>query len=351
MPQTQTSAPAKCASLLLLSLLLISISCFVHAAPDPELTYKLKASIAKVHVVTKSGGHGMGSGVVVAPDTVATNCHILANATGVSISKFGDSMTPVSMQADWAHDVCLLRFQYLGLTPVNLRGNEPLRYSEAVFSIGFPGGVIKPNTTAGKLVALYPMDSSAIIRTDAAFLMGASGSPLFDAKGRLIGLSTFKSPGKGAFYYHVPVAWIQHLLEQPQDAKTAETTPFWDLPLAQRPFFMQVVLPHQTAQWNQLEKIATAWIKQESTNAEAYFYLASALHGLEQFQQAKTHYETCLKLENRHIDAWLGLGMLAYQTKQEALLASAHAQLKLLNPDIETDLLDETIKALAESKE
>ena len=37
-----------------------------------ELVYQLKASIVKVHVATKSGGHGVGTGVVVGKDLVAT---------------------------------------------------------------------------------------------------------------------------------------------------------------------------------------------------------------------------------------------------------------------------------------
>ncbi len=39
------------------------------------------------------------------------------------------------------------------------------------------------------------MDDSHIVRTDASFVMGASGSPVFDAEGKLIAISTFKSPG------------------------------------------------------------------------------------------------------------------------------------------------------------
>lgn len=107
------------------------------AEPNVELTYKLKASVTKVHVITKSGGHGVGTGVVVGKDLVATNCHILANANGVNITKFGDSFAPISLKADWKHDLCILRFQYVDLTPVELGDSEHLSYEQAMFSIGF----------------------------------------------------------------------------------------------------------------------------------------------------------------------------------------------------------------------
>ena len=85
-----------------------------------RLAYQLKASVVKVHVATKSGGHGVGTGVVVGKDLVATNCHVLANSRGVKIAKFGDSFIPEAMKADWKHDICIMRFKYLDLTPVVL---------------------------------------------------------------------------------------------------------------------------------------------------------------------------------------------------------------------------------------
>jgi serine protease Do len=153
------------------------------AEPGPELTYQLKGSVTKVHVVTKNGGHGVGTGVVVAKDMVATNCHILANAKGVNITKFGDSFAPVALKADWKHDLCIMRFEYLDLKPVELGDSEALQYEQSMFSIGFPGGPPKPLITSGKVKALYPLDDSMIVRTDASFIMGASGSPVFDEMG------------------------------------------------------------------------------------------------------------------------------------------------------------------------
>ena len=111
-----------------------------------EASYRLKSSVVKVHVATKNGGHGVGTGVVVGKDLVATNCHVLANATGVKITKFGDSFAPVALKADWKHDLCIMRFQYLELNPVELGDSETLKYESAIFSIGFPGGPpVKPN--------------------------------------------------------------------------------------------------------------------------------------------------------------------------------------------------------------
>ncbi|HSI44721.1 MAG TPA: trypsin-like peptidase domain-containing protein [Methylophilus sp.] len=324
------------------SFIALTLLCSLHAAcaePDRELVYKLKASVVKVHVITQTGGHGVGTGVVVAKDMVATNCHVLANSNGISISKFGESISPVGMVADWAHDACLLKFQYLELAPVKLASAASLHYGDDVFTIGFPGGPPKPQTIAGKVRALYPYDGSIIVRSDAAFVMGSSGSPTFNQAGELVSLSTFKSPGKHAYFYSIPVEWVQALMQKDSVSTPApDGTPFWDLPLIERPFWMQVVQPYQNSDWKELEAISRAWFSQQPDSAEAAFYLASALHGQGQLDAAQQAYQQSVKLQPAHIDAWIGLATLAQQKQQSALLADAESHVRKLDAQAFADL-------------
>ncbi|HQN64706.1 MAG TPA: trypsin-like peptidase domain-containing protein [Methylophilus sp.] len=283
-------------------LLLFTLSMATSAEPNHELTYQLKASVVKVHVTTKTGGHGVGSGVVVDKDLVATNCHVLANATGVNITKYGDSFAPVGLRADWKHDVCLLRFQYLDIKPVELGDSKHLQYEQEIFSIGFPGGPPKPQVIYGNVKAVYPYEDSMIVRTDAAFVMGASGSPVFDTQGRLIALNTFKSPGRSAYFYNVPVEWVKALMDKPETTSLqTEVSPFWDAPENARPYFMQVVGPYQNQDWQALEKISEAWVNSEPSNAEAHYYLAYAQYNLDKKSTAMMHFEAALKLQPNHV--------------------------------------------------
>lgn len=309
------------------------------AEPDRELVYKLKASIVKVHVITQTGGHGVGTGVVVAKDTVATNCHVLANSNGISISKFGESISPVGMVADWPHDACLLKFQYLELAPVKLASADSLNYGDDVFTIGFPGGPPKPQTIAGKVRALYPYDGGTIVRSDAAFIMGSSGSPTFNQAGELVSLSTFKSPGKHAYFYSIPVEWVQALMQKDSVSTPApDGTPFWDLPPLERPYWMQVVQPYQNSDWKELEAISRVWFNQQPNSAEAAFYLASALHGQGQLDAAQQAYQQSVALQPAHIDAWIGLAILAQQKQQTQVLADAENHIRQLDAQAFADL-------------
>ncbi len=330
---------------LIAGLLFLTIGQSVNGAElkSPEinydLVYQLKASIVKVHVVTKGGGQGVGTGVVVAKDMVATNCHVVADAVGVKVTKFGDSFTPDAMRADWKHDVCVMRFQYLEMPPVMLGNSENLKYEQNIFSIGFPGGPPKPITTPGKIKALYAFDGSQVIRTDASFVMGASGSPVFDSDGKLIALSTVKSPGHSAYFYNVPVKWIKALLEQSEETSSLVSTdsPFWALADEQRPSFMRVVLPYQNAKWDDLEKIANAWVKKEPASEEAHYYLGVALVNLGKTDAAKSQFFQALKLHPQHAATLLALGVMANKAGNQPELA----QLKLSMQEAGDDVLAE----------
>lgn len=307
----------------------------VHAEPNAELAYQLKASIVKVHTATKSGGHGVGTGVVVGKDLVATNCHVIANSLGVKITKFDESFTPDAIKADWKHDLCILRFQFLELKPVELGDSENLKYEQEMFSIGFPGGAPKPQTTYGKIKALYPLDNAEIIRTNASFVMGSSGSPVFDNQGKLIAISTFKSPGHQAYYYNVPVKWVKSLLDSP-DVSSLETNiaPFWDAAPENKPFFMQVVLPYQNEKWDELNPIAEAWVNKEPQSAEAHFYLGVANEKLGKTQQAKSEFSTALKLHPQHTATLFELSLMANKEGNQPELERLKVAIKEVDEDM-----------------
>ncbi len=306
-----------------------------------DLTYRLKASVVKVHVATKSGGHGVGTGVVVAKDLVATNCHVIANAIGVKITKFGDSFSPDAIKADWEHDLCLLRFQYLELTPVTLGDSENLAYQQSIFSIGFPGGPPKPQSTQGKIKALYALDGSQVVRTDASFVMGASGSPVFDSDGKLVAISTFKSPGHGAYFYNLPVKWVKALIDAPETTSLkSDITPFWDLPEEKRPFFMRVVLPYQNKRWADLKLVADSWVKQEPNSPEALFYAGVAYENLGDLTQANQYFQQALRLNPQHTATLMELGIIANNAGKPEEVEKTRVALKAIDADLDEEFTE-----------
>jgi Tfp pilus assembly protein PilF len=110
----------------------------------------------------------------------------------------------------------------------------------------------------------------------------------------------------------MPVEWIKDLEKLP-----AQTTlpivgqAFWELADDQKPFFMQVALPHLNNDWPRLNEISQQWIKAEPKNPEAWYELGSAQEGLGQAEEAQNSYRMATSIDPRHADALFRLGVFA----------------------------------------
>ena len=315
-----------------LTFIFILFSQIVFATPSDEVTFLVSPSVVKVHVIDAKGNHGVGSGIVVADSQVATNCHVIANAQGVQIGKLGEAFSPTSMKADWRHDLCILQFKFLDVKPIVLGDTKKLTYEQSVFSKSFGGNAVKPIISFGQIKALYTLDNENIIQSSAGFAMGASGGGLFDDEGRLIGLTTFKSPGRYAYYYSIPVEWIKHLLRHGKDIQlTAQTElPFWDAPFEKRPYFMQAYDAAREAKWDRLKEIAALWLKNEPQSSEALFTDAIARFELKDYELAKKVLSDVVKKNPRHAQAQLYLLKLAkidHDTNQVQAIETLLSQL------------------------
>ena len=318
--------------------LLLATPAQADQTPKPEFILALSHSVAKVRVQDQNGQTGIGSGVVVAVNHVATNCHVVANAKGISLSKLGNSYAPIAMKADWRHDLCILKFDDLPLTPFPHGDSTALQYEQHVVALGFSGNAPRPTESFGTVKALIPFDDSVLIRTTSGFSMGASGGALLDYQGRLVGFTTFKSPGRDAYYYSLPMKWVEALLKQPDILLTTPMeAPFWDVPEKQRPFFMQAVQPLKTGAWSTLELIAKTWVSVEKDNAEAWMHLGLAQQGLQEFDAAKKSYAKVLQLAPKHSSAIYQLGVMAKTQGDEQQVKLVSAQLTLIDPDIAED--------------
>lgn len=292
------------------------------AFPTDEKIIELNNSVVKIHVSDKNGDYGIGSGVVVSENHVVTSCHVIADARSARIAKEGKRYEPIALKADWRHDLCILKFDDLPLKPLPLGDSSNLKYEQEVFSLGFPQNSPRPQPSLGYIKALYPFDDSVIIRTSAGFRLGASGGPLLDDEGKVIGITTFKSPGRyNSFYYSLPVEWVKQLLTQPDILIGAQKeAPFWDAPEEQRPFFMQIVPPLKEEMWGDLEQLAKTWCEKENVNAEAWYYLGLAEYHQKNTKDAAGHLQKAIVLNKQHSAAYLQLGLIAAEqgNKDEA---------------------------------
>ena len=326
-----------------LTMCLVLLSTKVHAVvlvePTEEFLHNLKQSIVKVGTTTKSGGHGFGTGIAISKDQVVTNCHVVSNANGISISKWGTEYPVDSLQADWKHDLCILKVEYADLKPVEMGDSAQLSYEQPIISISMPNDSPAPYVALSNIKALYPLDDVKVIRSQAAFSIGASGSPIFDYDGKLIGVSTFKSPGKRAYFYNMPVNLVKALMQTPLvKLNSTHDLPFWDAPDEARPFFMQIVLPFQNNRWQDVEKVASQWVKKEPNNAEAWYYLGQAAQHLGDQAAAIKHYQQALSLHPNHPATLQAIVLLAQKDGNKEQTDKIRLTLKEINPALLEDL-------------
>jgi len=327
---------------------LVLLASPVSAFSQPNIAdlLRLNESIVHVSVDLGNGNTGTGTGVVVSNQYVATNCHVLANAHGANIAKYGDGYQPIAMKADWKHDLCLLKFDKLPFKPVPMRYSSTLIHEEEIFTIGYPTGNNVPQPSYGTIKATYPLDGNLIIRSDAAFALGSSGGAMFDQNFNLIGVTSFKNPGPNSFFYSMPTDWIKRLFDSPDliSLKTSEQ-PFWALPNNEHPYFMQVVVPYQNKEWQQLKKIAELWTIAQPQLADAWYFLGTAEFESHQITEAKDHLNKCMALNSRHLDAMLTLSKIALLEKNASDLEQIIRLIKPLD-EAEAEQLSMKVYAL-----
>ena len=176
-----------------------------------------------------------------------------------------------------------------------------------------------PLPSYGKIKALYPFQKSHIIRSSAGFTVGSSGGALFDLDFNLVGITTFKSPGRReGYYYCLPTDWIKELLETKEQINLkSNAAPFWSLPEDQKPFFMRVVLPMQNEDWPLMLNIAKSWTQADEENADAWYYLGFAQRKMMNLDFAKLFFKQALKLNNMHLDSLTELIEISIKQKDK----------------------------------
>lgn len=284
-------------------------------ALDQQKILSALQTVVMVRGYNDTGGLSYGSGVVVGENKVMTNCHIFRNTKQPWVARGEDTYNIASIQADRWHDICLLTTTALPFKAASLGKSSGLKRGQEVLSIGHSNGVPAPLTSAGVIKSTYQFEGENIIRSSAQFRMGASGSGIFDTEGNLLGINTFKTPGKHAYFYSIPIEWLASLEKMPvETAFPIIGKAFWEEDDNKKPFFMQIALPEINQDWPKLAEIAQKWIDIDPKNSDAWFELGSAHENLNKIEDAKRAYKKSVALDETNTDSLFRLGVIAQST-------------------------------------
>jgi hypothetical protein len=261
------------------------------------------AWVLKIEVVQNDGNREMGSGVVIAPQRVVTNCHVVRNAHAIRVSRAEESWPATMESGDEYRDLCFLSVPGFFGTAPPMAPQEAIRVGVPVYAVGYSGGQF--TMSAGFVKGLYvcACDGGRVIRVSAPFEPGASGGGLFDPQGRLLGILTFKAVSGGDFHFAVPVGWMRMLGEQPSLGVMSGKGGFWQSVTTSSNYFLVACDLNSKKDWPGLLKLSLDWTRQEPNNPEAWMSLGRAHLSLGQMEAAVKDFQDVLQLDSTHRDA------------------------------------------------
>ncbi|MBK8524656.1 MAG: trypsin-like peptidase domain-containing protein [Betaproteobacteria bacterium] len=167
-----------------------------------------------------------GSGVMIGPDRILTNCHVLAGgATNglVVISGMSRKTTKVEKYARLdGEDACLLLAPGAGSDSIAWGSSASLRPGDTVHTFGHPGGSSDIIWSEGAFRTRAERGGETFLLSDNYCRPGSSGGPLLDNEGRLVGVvaavQRFQAKGGDAQYgacISVTEATARALLSKP----------------------------------------------------------------------------------------------------------------------------------------
>jgi serine protease Do len=138
----------------------------------------------------------VGSGFVIDPSgLIVTNYHVVEDAFDIAVTFSDGTVLPATMlHASRLADLAVVQVKAdHPLTPVKWGDSTKLNAGDQVFAIGNPLGLgvsVSGGIVSGLNRDVQDSPYNHYIQTDAAINHGNSGGPLFDMKGRVVGVDT-----------------------------------------------------------------------------------------------------------------------------------------------------------------
>jgi tetratricopeptide (TPR) repeat protein len=286
-------------------------------------------SLASPSVVTvrteddKGVAEGQGSGVVVAPQRVVTNCHVIENAPVIRVFVGDKGLPAIWLRRNAIQDLCLLQVDGLAAAPARLREGAVPRVGEPVFAVGNPLGfglaVSAGLVAVGEQAQPYPYLVSTAPQSP-----GSSGGGLFDREGRLVGVTRAILGTGQNLNMAMSAAGVAALLGG-GDAPPAPVV----VPAPEKPWLPEAEPLIRSEDWGALETHARAWIVAQPGSAPAHATLGQALLRQQRLPEAEVALRRALEIDPFFFWAWAHLALVQYSRGEpeaaEVSLAKADA--------------------------
>ncbi|HVR50944.1 MAG TPA: trypsin-like peptidase domain-containing protein, partial [Pseudorhodoferax sp.] len=280
------------------------------AARDAQQVFaRVHAAVVTVQTFDTAGQpDGQGSGVVVAPGLVATNCHVVRGAAQLRLAgSHGEQAAQWTRQLAGL-DLCLLAAPGLAAPPVVLRPSQELAIGEPVYAVGNPLG-FGLAVSSGLLASRQAGEPHARLAATAPVSPGSSGGGLFDREARLLGLTTAILGTGQSLSLVLPAEAVAELL-----ANGEPRTPSEPMPPAEPRWAVVAVGLYDRQDWAGLHAHAQAWAQAQPGAAQAWVYLARVANQRQTHAEAEALARRALALDADLAGAWSELAQALIAT-------------------------------------
>jgi tetratricopeptide (TPR) repeat protein len=269
-------------------------------------------SVVLIRAEVAAGRFQQGSGIVLTPEIVATNAHVVKDAYRIRVIKDDRSWQAVALCLAPDRDLVLLRLAPLPLPPAEPAPRGTAVEGLPVVALGYPGGMML-HPDQGKITALWSFRGDHLIQTDTHNRPGSSGGGLFTEDGKLLGVTTFNLPHPGRLDFAVPADWLLSLLENRAGAPDLRCP----LVVVDRLLLnFSDLLAEDPANLRNWLSLTRRWVETDPLDAEGWFSRATALEGLlaadppaqPEIQPILDAYARAVELNPGHARAWNNLG-------------------------------------------
>ena len=168
----------------------------VNESQRDSLTTAEIAQMVTPSVVTISGEHRFGSGVVIdASGVLVTNLHVVRGETALTVELAnGDIYDDVEViDVDARRDLILLKIKAFSLSTAAFGNSDDVQVGDEVVLVGSPEG-LEQTVSEGIVSAARDLESGyRVFQTSAPASQGSSGGGMFNADGELIGIVTSRA--------------------------------------------------------------------------------------------------------------------------------------------------------------
>jgi len=147
-------------------------------------------TVVFISTSTSAGETRTGSGVIVSPDEVLTNCHVVDGAAAVEVTFLDGKISQGAFSGRFGGlDLCKIQVPTSNRRPAKPGSLKDTQPGQVVYALGSPLG-LKASISNGIVAAVREVEGIKLIQTTAPISPGSSGGGLFNRYGQLVGITT-----------------------------------------------------------------------------------------------------------------------------------------------------------------